>query len=52
MKAGKARILIGPDAYMFEALSRIAPTHYYDVLERVMLLLERRDHPDRQSAAR
>ena len=52
VKAGKARILIGPDAYMFEALSRIAPTHYYDVLERVMLLLERRDHPDRQSAAR
>ncbi len=52
VKAGKARILIGPDAYMFEALSRIAPTHYYDVLERVMLLLERRDHPERQSAAR
>jgi NADP-dependent 3-hydroxy acid dehydrogenase YdfG len=52
VKAGKARILIGPDAYMFEALARIAPTHYYDVLERVMLRLERRDHPERQTGAR
>lgn len=31
---GKARILVGPDAYVFEALSRIAPTHYYDLLTR------------------
>jgi NAD(P)-dependent dehydrogenase (short-subunit alcohol dehydrogenase family) len=52
VKAGKARILIGPDAYMFEALSRLAPTHYYDVLERAMLFLERLQHPDRQSRAR
>jgi len=52
VKAGRARILIGPDAYMFEALSRLAPTHYYDVLERGMLFLERRQHPDRRSAAR
>ncbi len=41
VKAGRARILIGPDAYVFEALSRIAPTHYYTVLERLMLVLER-----------
>ena len=31
VKAGKSRILVGPDAYVFEALSRIAPSHYYDV---------------------
>jgi NAD(P)-dependent dehydrogenase (short-subunit alcohol dehydrogenase family) len=33
--AGKARILIGGDAYIFEALSRIAPTHYYGVVDRL-----------------
>ena len=50
VKGGKARILIGPDAYVFEALARIAPTHYYDVLDRLMLLLERRQHPEREPA--
>jgi len=35
---GKARILVGPDAYVFDALARVAPTHYYDV----MVLLEKR----------
>jgi len=35
---GKARILVGPDAYVFDALARVAPTHYYDV----MALFERR----------
>ena len=35
---GKARILVGPDAYVFDALARVAPTHYYDV----MLVLEKR----------
>lgn len=35
--AGKARILVGPDAYAFDALARIAPTRYYDVIA----LLER-----------
>ena len=28
---GKARILIGPDAYMMDALARIAPIHYFDL---------------------
>ncbi|MFV8049315.1 SDR family NAD(P)-dependent oxidoreductase [Mycobacterium sp. 48b] len=32
VEAGKARILIGPDAYAFDILARIAPTRYYDVL--------------------
>jgi NADP-dependent 3-hydroxy acid dehydrogenase YdfG len=35
IEAGKARILVGPDAYFFDALARIAPTHYYGVLERL-----------------
>jgi NADP-dependent 3-hydroxy acid dehydrogenase YdfG len=33
VEQGKARILVGPDAYLFDALSRIAPTHYYRVLD-------------------
>jgi len=33
---GKARILVGPDAYLFDALARITPTHYNAVLTRVL----------------
>jgi NAD(P)-dependent dehydrogenase (short-subunit alcohol dehydrogenase family) len=40
--AGKARILIGPDAYLFDALTRIAPTRYWQVLERFEGLASRR----------
>lgn len=29
---GKARILVGPDAYVFDALVRLAPTNYYRIL--------------------
>jgi len=36
VEAGKARILVGPDAYVFDVLTRLAPTHYYDVLSAVM----------------
>ncbi len=32
VEAGKARVLIGPDAYAFDMLACIAPTRYYDVL--------------------
>jgi hypothetical protein len=32
VEAGKARILIGPDARLFDALARLAPTRYYDLL--------------------
>jgi hypothetical protein len=35
VEAGKARILVGPDAYVFDILTRLAPTHYYDVLDRL-----------------
>jgi hypothetical protein len=38
VERGKARILVGPDAYLFDALARITPTHYYDV----MAVLEKR----------
>ncbi|GII23388.1 SDR family NAD(P)-dependent oxidoreductase [Planosporangium mesophilum] len=36
VERGKARILVGPDAYLFDALARITPTHYYGVISRVM----------------
>ena len=32
--AGKARILVGPDAYVFDVLTRLTPTHYWSVLNR------------------
>lgn len=32
VERGKARILIGPDAYAVDALARIAPTHYWDLV--------------------
>src|SRR3954453_10671947 len=31
--AGKARILVGPDAYVFDVLTRVAPTRYWRVLD-------------------
>jgi NADP-dependent 3-hydroxy acid dehydrogenase YdfG len=47
VEQGKARILVGPDAYVFDALARVAPTHYYDVIAQ----FERRLR-SRQSARR
>ncbi|RAS71244.1 short-subunit dehydrogenase [Lentzea atacamensis] len=35
VERGKARILVGPDAYVFDALARIAPTHYFSVMARL-----------------
>src|SRR3954468_13950597 len=35
VEQGKARILVGPDAHLFDALARVAPTHYYDILTRI-----------------
>lgn len=40
--AGKARIMVGPDAYVFDALARIAPTRYYDVIALFERGLDRR----------
>jgi NAD(P)-dependent dehydrogenase (short-subunit alcohol dehydrogenase family) len=42
VKAGKSRILVGPDAYLFDALARVLPTRYYDVLARLEPRAERR----------
>jgi NAD(P)-dependent dehydrogenase (short-subunit alcohol dehydrogenase family) len=39
---GKARILVGPDAYVFDALARVTPTHYYDVMARFEKRLRKR----------
>jgi NAD(P)-dependent dehydrogenase (short-subunit alcohol dehydrogenase family) len=43
VERGKARILVGPDAWLFDALARCAPTRYYDVLERLETVLRRED---------
>ncbi|MGO9823509.1 MAG: SDR family oxidoreductase [Solirubrobacteraceae bacterium] len=42
VNAGKSRILVGPDSYMFDALARVAPSRYFDVLAYVGRRLERR----------
>ena len=42
VEAGKARILVGPDAYVFDALARLAPTRYYDVMSALESALRRR----------
>lgn len=36
VERGKSRILVGPDAYVFDALARIAPTRYFDVMAKLM----------------
>ena len=41
VKAGKSRILVGPDAYLLDALVRIAPTRYFDVVARLEALTSR-----------
>lgn len=38
---GKARILVGPDAYMFDGLMRVAPTHYPKVMDGLDRVLTR-----------
>lgn len=35
VERGRARILVGPDAYLFDALARIAPTHYFSMISRL-----------------
>ncbi len=42
VEQGKARILVGPDAYLFDALARIAPSRYYDALNVVQTRLRKR----------
>jgi NADP-dependent 3-hydroxy acid dehydrogenase YdfG len=40
--AGKSRVLVGPDAYFLDALARLMPTRYYDVIARLEPLVARR----------
>lgn len=35
VERGRSRILVGPDAYVIDALARITPTHYFEVLSRL-----------------
>lgn len=40
--AGKARILVGPDAYLVDVLARVTPTRYFAVLDFIQRRAERR----------
>jgi NAD(P)-dependent dehydrogenase (short-subunit alcohol dehydrogenase family) len=35
VRNGRSRILVGPDAYLFDLLGRAAPTHYFSVLSGI-----------------
>jgi hypothetical protein len=41
-RAGKSRILVGPDAYVFDFLGRAMPMRYFDVLALLERLPARR----------
>jgi NADP-dependent 3-hydroxy acid dehydrogenase YdfG len=41
VEAGKARILVGADAVLLDLLVRLAPTRYYDVVERLEAVVRR-----------
>lgn len=42
VRAGKSRILVGPDAYFLDALARLAPSRYFDLLALLEPLATRR----------
>jgi NADP-dependent 3-hydroxy acid dehydrogenase YdfG len=46
VERGKARILVGPDAYLFDALARIAPVRYYSMVSVLETRLRARRGPD------
>ncbi len=41
VEAGKARILAGLDAHLFDILTRLTPTHYMDVMNRFQAPINR-----------
>ena len=43
--AGRSRVLVGPDAYVFDALARVTPTHYYRVVGALERLPRRAPRP-------
>ena len=45
VKAGRSRILVGPDAYFFDFLARSLPTHYYSVLAGLEAIAARDERP-------
>jgi NADP-dependent 3-hydroxy acid dehydrogenase YdfG len=47
VERGKARILVGPDAYVFDTLARVTPTHYYDLINRMEKRLHKRQETQR-----
>jgi NADP-dependent 3-hydroxy acid dehydrogenase YdfG len=47
IERGKARILVGPDAYVFDTLARVTPTHYYDLINRMEKRLHKRQETQR-----
>jgi hypothetical protein len=42
VEAGKARILVGPDAYLFDVFTRLTPTYYHNVLSHLEARLRSR----------
>ena len=52
VERGKARILVGPDAYVFDALARVTPTHYFDVMAVLEKQLRSRQEAARRTAGR
>ncbi len=42
VSAGRSRVLVGPDAYFLDALVRLMPSRYYDVIARLEPLVARR----------
>lgn len=40
VEAGKARILVGPDAHALDLLTRLTPTYYLDVTSKLQVLVE------------
>lgn len=41
VESGRARILVGPDAYLFDLLTRVSPTYYLDVMIKFQGLVEK-----------
>jgi NADP-dependent 3-hydroxy acid dehydrogenase YdfG len=39
VERGRSRILVGPDAVLFDVLARTAPTRYYDVIDKLETVL-------------
>ncbi len=42
VRAGRSRIMVGPDAHALDALARLTPSHYFDVLAFLEPLVARR----------